>query len=91
MSTIVWDERYSFDKVALMQKLDQAGIDTRPFFHPLSSLPAYQNVSSAKGARERNKTTYRICSNGINLPSALCLQREQVQTVCKVLKPLFGA
>ncbi len=89
MSTIVWDERYPFDKVALMQKLDQAGIDTRPFFHPLSSLPAYENLPATKIAREKNKITYRICSNGINLPSALCLQREQIRTVCNVLRPLF--
>ena len=37
----------------LMGGFDAAGIDTRPFFHPLSSLPAYASSHEAKVARSR--------------------------------------
>jgi len=91
MSTIVWDNRYPFEKLAVMQKLDQAGIDSRPFFHPLSSLPAYQTLPSASAARAKNTVTYGVCGRGVNLPSALILDSAQVKRVCRVVKDLFQA
>lgn len=89
MSTIVWDERYPFEKLEVMRKLDMAGIDTRPFFHPLSSLPAYTQVVSTASAKQRNIHTYKVCQRGINLPSALCLTKEQVAKVCEEVKNIF--
>jgi len=89
MSTIVWDERHALDKLAVMKKLDEAGMDSRPFFHPLSSLPAYREQPQAAVAREQNKVAYAIGTRGINLPSAMCLTKEQVDRVCQTVRTVF--
>ena len=85
MVTVVWDAAWGIDKNALQLQLDADGIDTRPFFHPLSSLPAYHNAPSAQGARERNPVAYDIASRALNLPSALNLTEDQVDRVCRTL------
>lgn len=74
------------DVRALRQKLQDSGIATRPFFHPLSSLPAYRDVHSVK-----NPNAYHIAPRGLNLPSALTLSTADVQTVCGVLRTLISS
>jgi perosamine synthetase len=73
----------------LMAGFDAAGIDTRPFFHPLSSLPAYADSHEAKLARERNVTTYSFVGRGLNLPSALSLEEGDVDVVCSTFLRLL--
>ena len=74
----------------LMAELDAAGIDTRPFFHPLSSLPAYADCHEATIARERNVVSYALDDRGLNLPSALSLQEDDVSVVCAAFLALLG-
>jgi perosamine synthetase len=89
MVTAVLDSNYGIEKDALQQQLSAEGIDCRPFFHPLSSIPAYAALSQAEEARARNRVSYEICPYGINLPSGLNLTREQVKYVCDNLKGLL--
>lgn len=74
MSTLVLDPAHGIGKETLMQALDQAGIDSRPFFHPLSTLPAF-------GRGRPMPVAGRIAPYGVNLPSALCLERADVSRV----------
>lgn len=60
-------------------------IGCRPFFFPLSSLPAYQNHKQVKTAKDRNKTSYKISPYGINLPCGLNITEEKVEYVCQKL------
>ncbi|HZH30366.1 MAG TPA: DegT/DnrJ/EryC1/StrS family aminotransferase [Pyrinomonadaceae bacterium] len=89
MVTAVLDSNYGIEKDALQQQLSAEGIDCRPFFHPLSSIPAYAALPQAEEARARNRVSYEICPYGINLPSGLNLTREQVKYVCDKLKGLL--
>jgi len=89
MITAVLDPRLRIEKDYLQRELSKRNIDSRPFFHPLSSIPAYQHLEQARQARERNHVSYRICPYGINLPSALNLTRGQVTIVCEILKSLL--
>jgi perosamine synthetase len=68
-------------KEAIIQWLADQGIDSRPFFSPLSSLPVYAGNRLAVAARKRNRVSYAISPHGVKLPSALSLPREQVSTV----------
>ena len=77
MVTAVVDASAGIGKGAIIEELNKEGIDCRPFFHPLSSIPAYQHTSQAHAARGRNRTAYRISPFGINLPSAMSVTREQ--------------
>jgi perosamine synthetase len=85
MITAVFPPSLGIEKDYLQRALSEKNIDSRPFFHPLSSIPAYQHLPQVAVARKRNVNSYRICPYGINLPSALNLTREKVSYVCETL------
>ncbi len=85
MVTVVLDNALEVDRDRLIKAMAEKNIDCRPFFHPLSSLPAYQHLDQALQARGRNQVSYDICPRGLNLPSPLNLTRDQVRYVCGTL------
>ena len=89
MVTAVLDPSWGIEKERLIALLGERNIDSRPFFYPLSSLPAYEHLEQAKQARQRNQVSYRISPYGVNLPSALNLSREKVRYVCEALKDIL--
>lgn len=90
MVTAIVDRHFGLGKRELVERLDERNIDARPFFHPLSSIPAYADTEEARVARERNVVSYEISPYGINLPSALELTREQVAFVSDSLKEILA-
>ena len=90
MVTAVLDPMLEWPKEKLMAALDVEGIDSRPMFHPLSSLPAYDGQAQAAVARKRNAVSYRLSPWGINLPSAMNLTRDQVQCVAETMGHILG-
>lgn len=90
MVTVVLDPGYGVTGRELMDFLDENWIDTRPFFHPLSSLPAFNSTEQAGVARRRNSIAYRVSPYGLNLPSALALDEGQVDRVCDVVRKAIG-
>jgi perosamine synthetase len=91
MITLIVDPAHRWEKRALQDRFADFGIDTRPFFHPLSSLPAYQNHPGVAEAKARNREAYRISPWGLNLPSALNLTHTDVRKVCETLKGILGS
>jgi perosamine synthetase len=85
MVTVLLARELEVGRDFLIKAMNEKNIDCRPFFHPLSSLPAYQQLDQAQRARARNRVSYEICPRGLNLPSALNLRREQVRHVCGAL------
>jgi perosamine synthetase len=90
MVTAIFNPKLGLFKESVIQKLKEKGIDSRPFFYPLSSQPAYDSFDSARVARTRNTVSYRISPYGLNLPCGLNLTRELVNYVCDALKKEFG-
>jgi len=86
MVTILIDDPQGQTKTDWMRMLGERGVDTRPFFHPLSSLPAYAQNPHAKQAAERNRHSYRVSRCGINLPSGLMLTEVDVDYVCEAVR-----
>jgi perosamine synthetase len=86
MVTAVIDDRFDLPKTELMKVLRDDGIDTRPFFYPLSSLPAFRFRGGVARWGRRNPTAYRVSEQAINLPSALSLTRADVGRVCDALR-----
>ena len=91
MVTVIIDKKFGLKKEAVITLMSEEGIDCRPFFHPLSSIPAYRESGQAEEARRRNKNAYEVSPYGINLPSGLNLTEEKVDYVCGVLKSSLGA
>ena len=90
MVTAIIDPARGLDNAAVMARMDSAGIDCRPFFHPLSSIPALSSLPQAALARARNLNAYRVAPYGINLPSALSLSQDDVTYVAGRLKTLIS-
>jgi perosamine synthetase len=90
MVTVVIDDKFGLKKEELMVLMSEKGIDCRPFFYPLSSIPAYRNLEQAKEARQRNTNAYEISPYGINLPCGMKMTEEKIGYVCEVLKSVLG-
>lgn len=73
-------------KEDLIRCMDAAGVDCRPVFYPLSSLPAYENLPQALEARRRNGVSYGLSPYGINLPSGYNMTEELVHYVCTAFR-----
>jgi perosamine synthetase len=90
MVSVIVDPGYGVEKDQLQRIMGDAGVDTRPFFRPLSSLPAYAHLPQAAEARERNVVSYRLSPWGLNLPSGLNLDEGMVDRVCQALARALG-
>ena len=89
MSTLVWDRTLGLNKAEMIRTLKERGIDTRPFFHPLSSLPAYAAAASSQIAQRDNVHAYRVSPCGINLPSSFRITRDEVTYVAQHVRALI--
>ena len=58
-----------------MKKLEQNGIETRPFFYPMHVMPPYKNEDKFPVAEE-------IARKGVNLPSSSVLKEEEIKFMC---------
>lgn len=91
MVSVIIDSKLGLEKERLMRLLAEQNIDSRPFFRPLSSIPAYEGSEQADLARRRNHVSYRIAPFGVNLPSGLNLDEEKVEYACHALRTLLDA
>ncbi len=80
---------YNLTKQQAMERLNRLGLPSRPFFYPLSSLPAYPGAEATY--RDLNTVAYDVCSRGINLPGSLDLTEDQALAICRGVRELLGA
>ncbi len=91
MTTILLDAALGIKKETLVPRLRQQGVDVRPFFYPLSAIPAFRETSEAAKAQKTNKVAYSVSPYAINLPSALALDETAIGKVNVVLRKEVGA
>ena len=84
MVTAILDEKLAVKKEDMIKRLKEQSIDARPFFYPLSTLPAYQGVLPEP--QPQNTVSLSLSRFAVNLPSALNLTQEQVIYVTEGLK-----
>lgn len=90
MVTAVLDPKLGLLKQQVAAELGAEGIDTRPFFYPLSWQPAFRSQPSATGAAARNPNAYAISPTGINLPSGYNVTRDVAARVARSLKSILA-
>lgn len=83
MYSILVGEGYPLTRDELMLALREQNIDSRPFFHPLDTLPPYRHNTPCP-------TALRLSRQGLNLPSAPTLTDNQVLYICDTLRRLSG-
>ncbi|MDE2165860.1 MAG: DegT/DnrJ/EryC1/StrS family aminotransferase [Alphaproteobacteria bacterium] len=86
MTTAVVDPELRVGKERLVLDLRERGVDVRPFFSPLSDIPAFRDTPEAKRARQENRQAYAISPFAVNLPSALSLTESDVARVITSLR-----
>ena len=86
MTTTLLDSELGIPKEKLVPRMREQGIDVRPFFYPLSMIPAFRDTPQAAHARAVNVVAQRVSPCGINLPSALNLDRVSIERVCSELR-----
>ena len=86
MVTAIIDQTVGVTKDELITLMAQRSVDCRPFFSPLSSIPAYQNLAQATLNRSKNPNAYGLANQGINLPSGFNMTKDLVFRVCRDLK-----
>ena len=91
LTTALLDRSLGLTKADVVRDLARHSIDSRPMFHPLSTLPAYASHSQAASARDRNAVARAIAPMGVNLPSALRLERADVERVASTLLDILNA
>ena len=65
----------------LMRRLRERGVDSRPYFYPVSDLPMYEKASTP--------VTHGIYAKGINLPSYYDLDDAAIGYVCENLRAVL--
>jgi perosamine synthetase len=86
MSTVILPSRPGNEKENVIRRLGERGIDSRPFFYPLSTLPAYRELPAAAVALRDHTRSHELSRYGLNLPCALRLERGDVAAVSAALR-----
>ena len=81
MVSIVVDRPFALTRDELIPALRTHGIDSRPFFHPMDTLPPYRSLAPRPMALQLSRC-------GLNLPSAPSLTDAQVAYVCDTIRAL---
>ncbi len=89
MVTVIIDKKLGLTKETIMPKISEKGIDPRPMFYPLSSLPAYERLGQVDKAKQYNKVAYKISPYGINLPCGFNMDKEKVAYVCNQIQSIL--
>ncbi len=89
MYTILLAENAGIDRDLFMQRLKDSGIETRPVFYPVHTLPPYQQYPADCPVASD------LAARGVNLPTHGNLSGEDVEYVCEqvklVAKSLIGS
>ena len=72
-------------KRRVIEALRRNGVDSRPFFSPLSSLAPFIDTAEGVRGRQVNHVSARLGATGINLPSAASLTEADVDVACQTL------
>jgi perosamine synthetase len=72
----------------LIAKLAERGIETRPFFIPLHTLPPFREGSRQRG--ENLPVTIKLGAHGLNLPTYSTMTDAQIDRVCAEVCQVIG-
>lgn len=87
-TSLVIGKSHKMSKPEAIGRLAEMGIPVRPFFYPMSSLPAYEHYGT--GSKEKNPNAYDVSERGITLPCDYTLTDEQIDRVCEGIKTILS-
>lgn len=85
---LVFGHSHGMTRDRALVELPKLGLPARPFFYPLSSLPAFPGREEE--GRSRNPVAYSTSERGINLPCALNLTEADLDIISQSIHKLLG-
>jgi perosamine synthetase len=86
-TTMVFGESHNIKKIDAIERMSVMDVPVRPFFYPLSSLPAYEHYRT--GSKEKNPNAYDVSERGITLACHYNLSDEQIDFICNGIKKIL--
>ena len=85
MNSVLIKDTSKISRDDVMSRLLEAGIETRPLFYPMHTLPIYKSdLNGELGVSER------IAFNGLSLPSFATLDYETIEYICDKFLQILG-
>jgi perosamine synthetase len=77
ITCVLLDKPDSIIRDKILAELKNFGIETRPFFYPITSLPMYKN--------NVNSVSENLSARGLNLPTFAGISKEQIKFISRNL------
>jgi len=88
-TAMVFGKSYGITKDYVMQELEKMGLPSRPFFYPLTLLPAFGG-DTVEG-RKNSPVAYDISERSINLPCAFSTTKDQIKEMSNSIKSILNS
>lgn len=85
-TALILGDSHKLDRDSLLKAMNEINLPIRPFFYPLSSLPAFNEENIYKSL---NLNSYKISRKGVNLPCALNLDEDNLDFYSEKLKEIL--
>lgn len=86
---VIFEDSVNLSKEAICEKFSNRGIDMRPMFYPLSSMPTFRGYSQRKNPGLDNPVSYWCSRKGICLPNGNNLTKDAVEHVCQTFQEII--
>lgn len=87
-TSVVFSKSLKLSKQKIIKELSKLDVPVRPFFYPLSSLPAYSKYNS--GNKKSNPNAYDISNRAVTLPSHYNLTYKEINHICNAIIKLIS-
>jgi perosamine synthetase len=87
-TALVFGRSHGITRDIALIETPKLGFPSRPFFYPLSSLPAYPGREA--DGRRSNPIAYDVSERGINLPCAFTLTEGDLDLIGRGIRRLLG-
>lgn len=86
MTSLIVNDDAQISRDALREELARCGIETRPFFYPIHTLPMYRSISNLSAFPVAESLSQR----GINLPSSAVLSEDDIAFISNEIASLLS-
>jgi len=87
-TALIFGRSHHIKKEFVIQELGRLGFEGRPFFYPLSEMPAYGGVSAEK--KKKNPVAYDISERGMCLPASFRTSDAELMAYCNAIRSILG-
>ena len=87
-TALIFGRSHKVNKEYVIDELAKRGFEGRPFFYPLSSMPAYDNRGVEMALK--NPVAYDLSCRGICLPAAFKTSDVQLLEYCNGIRSVLG-